>query len=100
MEDLRTDDKPCDTLEVSYQLDIVPILSNHCYTCHSNSNAPGFGAGIALEDYEDVASYSRPILGAISHEQGYPEMPRGGEQLDSCLISTFRSWHGAGSPEN
>ena len=26
----------CDTLEVSFNNTIVPILSTYCYTCHSN----------------------------------------------------------------
>ena len=45
----------CDTLNVSYSQDVVPIFANNCYSCHSNSNAPDFANGIAFEDYEDVA---------------------------------------------
>jgi len=94
MEDL------CDTTNISYAGDIVPLLSNNCYLCHSNANAPNFAFGIAWEDYEDVAASSRLILGAIRHEEGYPAMPKNRAMLDSCLILTFEAWYNAGSPDN
>ena len=90
----------CDTLDVSYQTDVVPILSTSCYSCHSNVNAPDFAFGIAFEDYEDVVAGAELILGAIKHEVGYPAMPKGSEQLDTCSISTFEAWVNAGMPDN
>ena len=67
----------CDTLDVSYSGDVDPI-TNHCYTCHSNSNAPDFAQGIAFEDYEDASSYASTIVGAINHLQGFLAYAQGG----------------------
>jgi len=98
--DLLPVENHCDTTAVSYAEDIVPLLSQNCFVCHSNANAPDFAFGIAWEDYEDVAASSRLILGAIRHEEGYPQMPKDREKLDTCLINTFEAWHNAGAPDN
>ena len=65
---------------------MVPIFSNNCYSCHSNSNAPDFASGIAFEDHEDASAYGTTILGAIKHVEGFPAMPKGDEKLDTCSI--------------
>lgn len=90
----------CDTLDMSYASDVVPILSNNCYSCHSNSNAPDFASGLSFEDYEDVAAYSDRIVGSINHREGFLPMPQGQEQLDSCEINTIEAWVNQGSLNN
>ncbi len=90
----------CDTLDVSYAMDVVPIMANNCYTCHSNANAPEFAFGITLEDYTDVKASSSAIIGAIRHSDGFPAMPRGADPLDTCSISRIEAWVSAGSPDN
>ncbi|MFH0756968.1 MAG: hypothetical protein V2B15_06760 [Bacteroidota bacterium] len=90
----------CDTLDVSYAMDVVPIMADNCYSCHSNANAPGFALGITLEDYADVKASSNSIIGAIKHSDGFPAMPRGADPLDTCSISRIEAWVNAGSPEN
>ena len=55
-ETLYPESSLCDTLDVSYSEDVVPVLSNNCYECHSNANAPDFSYGHAFEDYEDVVN--------------------------------------------
>ena len=99
-EDLLSQDFLCDTLDVSFAGDTRPMLSNNCYGCHSNANAPDFASGVALEDYPDVQASSRLVLGAIRHEDGYPPMPRNAQQLDSCLVAKYEAWYGNGSPDN
>lgn len=99
-ESLFPDYVSCDTLDLSFALDVVPILSNHCYGCHSNANAPAFASGLALEDHEDVSAVSARIAGAINHQNGFLPMPKGQEQLDSCQIRTIESWINQGSLNN
>jgi len=94
------DTENCDTLEVSYAMDIVPVLANNCYTCHSNANAPDFGSGIALEEYADVSSSSALIVAAINHLEGVPAMPKESDKLDTCTINLIEAWVNDGSPEN
>jgi hypothetical protein len=94
------DAEVCDTIDVSFSMDIQPLLANNCYTCHSNANAPEFGNGTALEEYADVSASSQIIVGAINRLPGFPAMPKGSEKLDTCSIKTFESWVTAGKPDN
>ncbi len=99
-EELYPDPGLCDTLDVSYSEDVVPILANNCYACHSNANGPDFGRGNTWEDYEDVVASANTIVGAINHEDGFPSMPREADQLDTCSISIIEAWVNAGTPNN
>ena len=42
----------CDTLNMSYSQNIVPILKNNCYSCHSKGNTVG-SYGILLDSYAE-----------------------------------------------
>lgn len=99
-EDFYSEIAPCDTTAVSFSAEIVPILSNHCYGCHSNLNAPIFGGGLSFQDHEDVARYSERIVGAINHRDGFEPMPRGAARLDPCPINLIEAWVNAGTPDN
>jgi hypothetical protein len=90
----------CDTLDVSYSEDVVPILANSCYECHSKTNAPDFGNGLTLEDYEDVFASSDLVVGAINHQEGFPAMPQEADKLDTCSISVIEAWVNSGAPDN
>lgn len=90
----------CDTAAVSFSNDIVPILSNNCFSCHSNLNAPSFGGGLSFEDHSDVAENSDRIIGAINHKPGFSAMPSGGDKLDPCSILQFEAWAQAETPDN
>jgi hypothetical protein len=100
VETLFPEVESCDTLDVSFASDIVPILRNHCYSCHSNANAPDFAFGLSLEDYEDVSAMSERIVGAIMHNDGFIPMPQGGEQLNSCQIEKIVAWVNQASLNN
>lgn len=100
VETLIPDLDQCDTLDVSFSADVIPILRNNCFSCHSNSNSPDFANGLSLEDYEDVSAMSDRIVGAIMHMDGFIPMPQGNEQLDSCQIKTIEAWASQGSLNN
>lgn len=99
-ETLFPDAALCDTTSVSFSGDIVPILTNNCYSCHSNNNAQDFGNGITFEDYEDVLASASLITGAINHSDGFPQMPKNRTKLDDCLIITFEAWVNQGGLDN
>lgn len=99
-ETLFPDSGLCDTLLVSFSEDVLPILTNNCFGCHSNLNAPDFTFGIAFEDYEDIAFSSNLIVGAIKHSDGFPQMPKNRAQLDTCQINTIEAWVNQGTLEN
>lgn len=90
----------CDTLDVSFSMDVVPIMTANCFSCHSNTNAPDFASGIQLEDYDDVKASSTLIVGAINHSSGFSAMPLNAEKMDTCSIQTIEAWVHAGSPDN
>ncbi len=93
-------EESCDTVSVSFSEDILPILTNNCFSCHSNSNAPDNAFGIAFEDHQDVSASASLIIGAINHREGYPQMPKNLEKLDTCKIKTFEAWENQGSLDN
>ena len=89
----------CDTTQVTFTLDIQPILSNYCYACHSNQNAPDNGNNIRLENYTDVKSMSGSIIEAINHNPPFTPMPFGEGKLNDCLINQFEAWVNQGLAE-
>ena len=92
----------CDTVNTGYTEVIQPLMETHCYTCHSNRNAPQFGSGLALEDFSDVKreADNGSLFGAINHEEGYSPMPKNGDKLDDCTLQKFRIWIDNGAPDN
>ncbi len=95
----------CDTAEMTYAADIVPILQNHCYSCHSAVNP---SSGFPLEGYINLHPYSIDttggrtctLIGNISHDPGYDPMPFGEPKLDSCLINQIADWVNRGALNN
>lgn len=92
----------CDTSNVTFGETIQPVLSQYCYSCHSNSAAAAYGGNIKLEDYNDVKVYADNgrLLGALQHDPGYSAMPKGAAKLDDCTLSLFSIWIEDGAPDN
>ena len=73
---------PCNTDNMSYANDIVPILRSNCYKCHSAGNSVG-SYGIRLDIYDTLKIYTvnnnitnvSALVGAITHNPNYPAMP-------------------------
>ncbi len=89
----------CDTLNVSYSLEIAPILQNRCYTCHGNNNTVSV---YEFEGYQDLISFIEKgrILGAIKREGGYLIMPQGADKMPDCEISKIEAWINQGKLNN
>lgn len=83
----------CDTADVSFSSDIKPVITGHCYGCHSNGNAPFYGAGIALEDYPETysAAMDGSLYGSVEYDPEYEAMPPD-YRLDSCSVLMIRAW--------
>lgn len=101
-EELYPSAEGCDTTDMSFNDDIKPILSAHCFSCHDNSNASTIGAGIAIEDYGDVKKRADngSLLGAIKHTSGYSRMPLGSSKIDVCKIVKIEAWVNDGAKIN
>ena len=104
-EDMLSDEQnppgSCDTVNMKYHEDIVPLLSANCYTCHGANSNSGSN-GIILEGYQNIKAKAETgtLLGVITHAPGYPPMPDGGAKLSECNINKFRSWINHGMQNN
>ena len=89
----------CDTTNVSYSMTVKPILANHCTGCHSG-NTPSGDIDLSMHSgVKDVAA-SGQLLGAISWNINFVNMPQGGDQLPACDIAKIENWINAGAPNN
>ncbi len=91
----------CDTVNMKYTADILPILESRCYGCHGNGNTGGSG-GINLDGYDHLLPYitSGSVKGNITHANGYVGMPYGQPKMDDCTINKILDWINQGAPNN
>ena len=89
----------CDTSNVTYSANVLPIIQQECYTCHSGSSPSG---NVRLDNYTYLTVYADngKLMGTISHSPGYSPMPQGGNKLSSCEIATIQKWINNGRPNN
>src|SRR5450631_847611 len=106
----------CNTQNMSYSQNIVPILKSNCYKCHSSGNSVG-SYGHLLDNYDTLTKYytarTIPIVivpgdttlisaleGYITHTPGFLAMPYMDGKLDTCAIKQIQAWITQGSPNN
>ena len=90
----------CDTANVTFSGTVIPILSNNCFTCHSNSTAASFGNNIRLENYADLKANAVAVKGSINYTGTYSRMPKNGGKLKSCSLRQFDIWVSQGMLNN
>jgi len=92
---------PCDTLNVSYQTQIVSILQENCYPCHGNGSTAGSG-GINLASYVNLKVYADNgfLVGNVTHAPGFVGMPYGKPPLPACEMNTIVAWVNQGAINN
>ncbi len=91
----------CDTANMKYTANIVPILQANCYSCHGTASSSG-GNGIVLEGYANLKAKADAgtLIGVITHAAGFPAMPQNGPKLSACNINKIRSWINNGTKDN
>lgn len=89
----------CDTANVTFGLDINPLMQQKCLSCHSQSANQG---NVNLEGYDQVKSYvdNGKLLGSMAYSSGYSPMPKGEGQLPSCTINRLKAWINSGALNN
>jgi hypothetical protein len=95
---------------VSYKEDIVPIMSSHCYSCHTASSTDPNKAGYAyIDNYEELKRYAlRPSttnasltkLQARIRFVETPGMPLKQAPMPENDIIKIEAWIKAGAPNN
>ena len=95
-------DTQCDTTNVTYSVSVVNVLSQNCYSCHSNATAASQGKNIKLENYSDVVARANDgsLLGSVTHDPKYIPMPYNGGSLSKCDLSTLEKWISDKTPNN
>ena len=91
--------EPCETANMSFATNIMPIFNQNCNVCHATSQALG---NVILDTHAEVKKQvdAGRLLGAIRHENTFFPMPQGQPQLSSCTIEKIASWVAAGAPNN
>ena len=91
----------CNTDNVSFSTDIMPIISASCATagCHDSKTA---ASNTILETYDEIKGSvdSKRFLGSIVHDNKYKPMPLGGQFLPQCDIDKIKAWIDAGALDN
>jgi hypothetical protein len=94
-EEKLVEDTSCDTINLTYTVDIQPIFENNCYSCHSNTLASGgFNSENIEEIYHEIDSGK--LLNAINRVSGYPQMPKNLDKLPDCVIKKIEVWNSEG----
>jgi len=94
----------CDTANISYANDIVPIVKNNCYSpgngCHdvAGSSVSNYN----FTTYDGIVNVAQVglLLGDINWASGNNQMPKNGAKLSACDISKFTRWINQGALNN
>jgi hypothetical protein len=89
----------CDTSGVSYSTQIVDILQNNCYSCHSGATPP---TGIRLDTYASLKVFADNgfLVSAVTQNGVVTPMPYGLPRLPVCEVNTIVAWVNQGAPDN
>lgn len=89
----------CDTVDVTYSADILPIIQSACYSCHDDAN--NFG-GISVEGHAKLQTFALngALLGTIKREAGWSPMPKNQGPLPDCEIEKIEVWVLDGAKDN
>ena len=90
---------PCDTTGVSYAADIEPLIEDACKGCHNQYVHEDNIELLTHEDLQTVAMNGK-LVGTVTGQFGYPQMPYGSIPLAACHLEKIKSWVAAGAPDN
>lgn len=89
----------CELGDVKYSVQVVSILQQNCYACHSNGSNLG---NLLLDSYTTArsAAINGSLMGSVKHQAGYSAMPQAAGKLQDCDIQALQTWVDAGTPNN
>jgi len=81
----------CDTVIISFDKSIWPIVQNNCISCH-NATAPS--GNVDLSTYDKIIPYVKngKLYGSMMHLPGYSPMPSATSSLTSCELIMVKKW--------
>jgi len=93
--------QPCyiDTLNVTYNNQIAPILNTDCNRCHKTGNTSGY---VNLDSYINAKPFgiNGNLYGCVQRLDGNVGMPIGAPKLDSLKLLLIKRWCLLQCPEN
>jgi len=89
----------CSTANMSFAVDVNPIMQNSCISCHSSGYASG---GVNLEGYDNIKPYAQSgeLMKVIMHKPGVSPMPQNSDKLPDCTINKINAWVEQGIKNN
>lgn len=89
----------CDSNNMTYTINIKPILQNFCFSCHGNGLSPN---GINFDSYAGVKAVTDngKLVGSITHASGFLAMPLAAPKLSDCNINKIKDWVNRGALNN
>lgn len=90
----------CDTVDVTYSGNIVPILQARCYSCHSGATPSG-SLNLTQWSAVNTVATNGTLEGSVRHlGDPYINMPPSGPRLSDCRIRQIQLWIAQGAPNN
>ncbi len=91
----------CDTSNITYSANILPIFQQFCYRCHSASSGVIRG-NFNLEDFSNIQREvsNGQLLNNIKHDPAGIPMPQGDAKLSDCNINKIENWINNGTLQN
>lgn len=98
-EDQQTPPPTCNTQDMKFAANVLPIISSNCYACHGNGATT---AGVNLDGYANVKALvdNGKLVGVITHASGFPPMPYNKPKLSDCDINKIKAWIAGGASNN
>ncbi len=89
----------CDTVIVSFEQFVQPIIKTHCQGCHSGGAPSG---GVSLTSYDQIKTHAQNgrLVGAVSWQSGFTPMPQGLDPLPDCTVDKIQAWVAQGALDN
>jgi len=101
MENLYYNNDKCDTTNITFSGNIMPLMENYCIECHKGNTPDG---DISIENYDDIVKIAKDgsLSGTIKFEQGYYPMPPPPDynKMSDCEILQIEIWIKNGMPNN
>lgn len=88
----------CDTTEITFSGNILPLFAGHCNGCHSGSSPDG-GLDLTSWAVGNTIALDGRLAGAVQHDPNYTAMPPSGN-LSACQIDQILMWIADGAPNN
>lgn len=106
VEDLKPPVGPCDTVQVSFATDIIPIMERNCSNkSFNNFNGDCHQAGSPIADYTIFAGVKAKVdEGKLEQraliEKSMPPSFSNGPRPDDAELKMITCWIAAGAPDN